>query len=88
VTAADTSGIFRVASHAVAFGVVEGTPPTLLRYRPATGWTLDAPLKLEQETATRYHPRVSRSRWFAQAPTGESDCSIRATLIEEFPHIG
>jgi hypothetical protein len=33
---------------AVAFGVVDGTPPTLLRYRPGAGWTLDSSLRQER----------------------------------------
>jgi hypothetical protein len=36
------------AGDAVAFGVVEGTPPTLLRYAPGVGWTLDSTLRLER----------------------------------------
>jgi hypothetical protein len=36
------------AGDAVAFGVVEGTAPTLLRYRPLTGWTMDVNLRLER----------------------------------------
>jgi hypothetical protein len=37
------------AGDAAAFGAVEGKPPTLLRYAPASGWTPDAALRLERE---------------------------------------
>jgi hypothetical protein len=37
------------AGEAVAFGVLEGTPPTLLRYAPAAGWALDQSLHVEHQ---------------------------------------
>jgi len=36
------------AGDAVAFGVLEGTTPTLLRYSPASGWAAD-PIKVERQ---------------------------------------
>jgi hypothetical protein len=36
------------AGDAVAFGVLEGSPPTLLRYSPAVGWMEEANLKVPQ----------------------------------------
>jgi hypothetical protein len=37
------------AGDAVAFGVLEGATPTLLRYAPAAGWTADASLRVEHQ---------------------------------------
>jgi hypothetical protein len=37
------------AGDAVAFGVLEGTTPTLLRYAPGAGWSLDANLRVEHQ---------------------------------------
>jgi hypothetical protein len=61
------------AGAAVAHGVVEGKPPTLLRYLPASGWLPDAALHLDHDGTLFAAPSgAALLAWNTPTPAGQA----------------
>jgi hypothetical protein len=57
---------------AVAFGVLEGSPPTLLRYAPASGWSADGGLRVEHQGFFFASPLGRGTMFWNEAGAGAS----------------